>query len=208
MSSGPRERLARYTEQLGLNVDQSDRLWRYLELIEKWNQVHNLTAVRGADNMLRQHLFDSLAVLPHLTGGTVLDVGSGAGLPGIPIAIARPQLAVTLLDSSHKRAAFLRHATAELALAHVQVVAARVESFVADRRYDSIVSRAFAELADFVQLAHHLLAPGGTMLAMKGLHPFEEIARLPAGFCVREVVRLAVPELDAERHLVVIERRD
>ena len=198
--------LVHETSGLGLDARQVDQLWNHLELIEKWNQVHNLTAVRGLDNLVRQHALDSLAVLPHLNARALLDVGSGAGLPGIPLAIARPEIAVTLLDSSHKKTAFIRQAIATLQLANVQVIDARVESAPAAARYDVIISRAFAELADFAQLAHHHLAAGGTMLAMKGLHPFEEIDRLPAAFRVREVIRLAVPALTAERHLVVLEK--
>ena len=179
-------------------------LERYLDLLEKWNRVYNLTAIRERSRMVTHHLLDSLAVLPHLRGPRVLDVGSGAGLPGIPIAVANPALQVTLLESNHKKSAFLTQAVAELQLANVQVVTERVESWQPEARFDTIVSRAFAELGEFVSLAGRLLAPQGVLAAMKGVHPFEEIERLPQGFRVQQVVRLRVPGLDAERHLVLM----
>lgn len=183
---------------------QAALLERYLDLLEKWNRVYNLTAIRNRSRMVTHHMLDSLAVLPHLHGPRVLDVGSGAGLPGIPIAIASPALRVTLLEANHKKSAFLTQAVGELRLANVDVVTERVESWSTAVRFDTIVSRAFAELGEFVSLAGRLLAPEGVIAAMKGVHPFEEIERLPAGFRVREVVRLAVPGLDAERHLVLV----
>lgn len=192
---------------LGLVLDAAAqaKLVAYLRLIEKWNRVHNLTAVREPEKMVVLHLLDSLAVLPHVAAArTLLDVGAGAGLPGIPLAIARPDLAVTLLDASHKKATFLRQAKAELGLANVQVACERVEKWHPATAYDIVVSRAFAELADFVVQAGHLLAPGGTMLAMKGVHPFEEIARVPGTHRIANVIELQVPSLAAERHLVLM----
>jgi 16S rRNA (guanine527-N7)-methyltransferase len=185
--------------------DQVARLERHLALLEKWNRVYNLTAIREPERMVTHHLLDSLSILPHVRGPNVLDVGSGAGLPGIPLAIAAPGLAVTLLDSNYKKVAFLQQAVAELHLANVTVVAARVESWATDARFETIVSRAFADLGEFVGAAARLLAPGGTIAAMKGVHPHDEIERLPAGFRVREVLKLDVPLLDAERHLVLVE---
>lgn len=188
-----------------LEAPAQDRLVAYLQLIGKWNKVHNLTAVREPGQMVVLHLLDSLSVLPHLAGAkTVLDVGTGAGLPGIPLAIARPDLAVTLLDSSHKKATFLRQAKAELALANVEVACERVENWRPAALFDIVVSRAFAELADFVVQAGHLVAPGGAMLAMKGVYPFEELARVPASHRVENVVALTVPTLEAQRHLVLL----
>ena len=184
---------------------QIERLERYLALLEKWNRVYNLTAIREPERMVTHHVLDSLAILPHVRGTRALDVGSGAGLPGIPLAIARPELAVTLLDANHKKAAFLQQVVAELALANAAVASARVESCPTDARFDTIVSRAFADLGEFVAASARLLAPGGVIAAMKGVHPRDEIARLPAGFRVREIVKLAVPLLDAERHLVLVE---
>ena len=191
--------------EIPLDAPAQDRLVAYLQLIGKWNKVHNLTAVREPGQMVVLHLLDSLSVLPHLAGAkTILDVGTGAGLPGIPLAIARPELAVTLLDSSHKKATFLRQAKAELALANVEVACERVENWRPPAPFDIVVSRAFAELADFVVQAGHLVAPGGAMLAMKGVYPFEELARVPASHRVENVVALTVPTLEAQRHLVLL----
>jgi 16S rRNA (guanine527-N7)-methyltransferase len=141
-----------------------------------------------------------------MTGSRVLDVGSGAGFPGIPFAVARPDLQVALLDSNHKKAAFLRQAVAELQLKNASVVCERVESWHAGEKFDFIISRAFAEIAEFAALTRHLLAPGGLLAAMKGVYPFEEIERLPPDFRLRQVHAFAVPGLEAERHLVLIER--
>jgi 16S rRNA (guanine527-N7)-methyltransferase len=184
-----------------------DSFAAFLRLLEKWNRVHNLTAVRESEQMVVLHLLDSLSVLPHLANArSILDVGSGGGLPGIPIAIARPELAVTLLDSSHKKTTFLEQARTELALDNVTVVCERVEQWKPDRAFDGVVSRAFAELGEFVVQAQHLVAPGGRMLAMKGVYPFEEIAKVPATHRVAEVAELRVPHLEAKRHLVLVER--
>jgi len=191
---------------LGLDGRGIDRLIEYLTLLEKWNRVYNLTAVRDPAKMVSNHLLDSLAVLPLIEGAQrLLDVGSGAGLPGIPLAIARPDCSVTLLDSSHKKTAFLRQAAVELGLKNLTVVCERVEAWQAEPKFDVILSRAFAELGEFAKLSAHLLATGGRFFAMKGLHPFEEIERLPQNVAVREVVKLEVPGLHAERHLVIME---
>lgn len=198
--------LGRASAALGLALadTQVATLERYLDLLEKWNRVYNLTAIRERSRMVTHHLLDSLAVLPHVRGPRVLDVGSGAGLPGIPLAVASPALHVTLLESNHKKSAFLTQAVAELQLANVRVVAERVESWQTETRFDTIVSRAFAELGEFATLAGRLLAPQGVLAAMKGVHPFEEIERLPQGYRVQQVLRLRVPGLDAERHLVLM----
>jgi 16S rRNA (guanine527-N7)-methyltransferase len=200
--------LAEGLHALGLANDAAttERLVAYLDLLEKWNRVYNLTAIRERTQMLTHHLLDSLAVVPHIRGPHVLDVGTGGGLPGIPLAIARPDLDVTLVDSNHKKTAFLNQAVAELRLPNVRVAAERVEAWEGGQRFETIVSRAFADLAEFVTLTERLLAPGGRLVAMKGVHPFEEIGRLPPAFVAREVVKLDVPGLDAERHLVLVER--
>ena len=200
-------RLAEGLLDMGTQLDAraQARLVDYLLLLEKWNRVHNLTAVREPGQMVELHLLDSLSLLPHVANArTLLDVGAGAGLPGIPLAVARPDLQVTLLDASHKKATFLRQAKAELALDNVQVACERVESWHPQANYDVVVSRAFAELADFVTQAKHLVAPGGAMLAMKGVYPFEEIAKVPATHRVEEVVKLRVPSLDMQRHLILL----
>jgi 16S rRNA (guanine527-N7)-methyltransferase len=192
---------------LKLRADELAKLERYLDLLEKWNRVYNLTAIRGRSRMVTHHLLDSLAVLPHVKGSRVLDVGSGAGLPGIPLAIANPELQVTLLDSSHKKTAFLRQAVTELGLANATVETERVESWRTGARFETVVSRAFSELGEFVAACGRLLAPGGILAAMKGVYPRDEIERMPGGFRVVNVVRLVVPGLDAERHLVIVGAR-
>jgi 16S rRNA (guanine527-N7)-methyltransferase len=187
---------------LELPAASVDQLANYLDLLIKWNQVYNLTAIREEAKLVSHHVLDSLAVVNHLGDGNIVDVGSGAGLPGIPIAIARPERAVALLDSNHKKAAFLKQAAAELRLVNAQVVTERVESYRPMESFQTVVSRAFSDLADFVKLAGHLCAPDGIMLAMKGLHPHDEIAQLPATWKVANTVRLNVPQLEASRHLV------
>jgi 16S rRNA (guanine527-N7)-methyltransferase len=183
-----------------------ERLEKHLELIAKWNRVHNLTAVRETEQMVILHLLDSLSVLPHLEGArNVLDVGTGPGLPGIPVAIARPEMKVTLLDSSHKKCAFLQQAKIELGLDNVEIACERVENWKPAQRFDAVVSRAFSDLADFVAQAQHVVAPGGRLIAMKGVYPFDEIARVPASHRVASVIELKVPRLDAKRHLVFVE---
>jgi 16S rRNA (guanine527-N7)-methyltransferase len=193
--------------RLGLSFDapRVEAMLAYLDLMSKWNRVYNLTAIADPPRMLCHHLLDSLAVLPHIDADRLLDVGSGAGLPGIPLALARPELEVTLLEASQKKAAFLQQAAIELRLANVETVHARVEDYHTGSLYPRIIARAFSELADFVRQTAHLLAAGGRWLAMKGLYPQAEIKRL-AGVRVIEVVRLEVPGLDAERHLVILER--
>ena len=191
---------------LALPQDAARRMEQHIALVEKWNRVHNLTAVREASQMVVVHVLDSLTLLPHLGDAKrVVDVGTGAGFPGIPLAIARPDIDFTLLDSSHKKCTFLEQVRAELQLSNVQVACERVEQFRPEKRFDAVVSRAFAELSDFVTQSQHLAAPGARFLAMKGVYPFEEIARIPTTHRVCEVVELAVPSLDAKRHLVLLE---
>ena len=181
-------------------------LAQHLALLEKWNRVHNLTAVREGEAMVALHVLDSLSVLPHLgPARTLVDVGTGGGFPGIPLAIARPDVTVTLVDSSHKKCTFLEQAKAELGLSNVAVACERVESWRPASGFDVVVSRAFSELADFVQQAGHLLAPGGRFIAMKGVYPYDEIARLPASHRAARVEEVRVPGLDAKRHLVFLE---
>lgn len=193
------------TLQLDLHEQQLIRLMNYLALLVKWNSVYNLTAVRDPSLMVTQHLLDSLAVVPAFAHAReVLDVGAGGGLPGIVLAIARPDMKVSLIDTVHKKTAFLTQVKAELGLTNVTVHTARVEQLQVPHRFDVITSRAFAELADFVNWSGHLLAPGGHFIAMKGVMPKDEIARLPAGWKVSEVQPLHVPGLNAERHLIFI----
>ncbi len=154
--------------------------------------------------MVSHHILDSLAVLSHLPDGNVVDVGSGAGLPGIPIAIAGIGRPVTLLDSNHKKSAFLKQVVAELGLSDVRVVTERVESYHPAPTFTTVISRAFSDLADFVKLAGHLCSADGALIAMKGLHPEAEIAQLPAPWKVEKVERLEIPGLEATRHLVFL----
>jgi 16S rRNA (guanine527-N7)-methyltransferase len=200
--------LADGARALQLNLDERTlaQLMDYLTLLAKWNSVYNLTAVRDPAQMVTQHLLDSLAVVPAFANAhNVLDVGAGGGLPGIVLAIARPDIKVSLIDTVHKKTAFLTQVKAELGLANVTVYTARVEQLQVQQKFDVITSRAFAELNDFVTWAGHLLEDGGQFVAMKGVMPRDEIARLPSGWKVVEVQLLHVPGLDAERHLVFIE---
>jgi 16S rRNA (guanine527-N7)-methyltransferase len=201
-------RLADGLAKLAIAVpeDGQARLIKYLGLIEKWNKVHNLTAIRNPEQMLEHHLLDSLAVLPHLgLAKRLADIGSGAGLPGIPLAIAKPDLAVTLVDSSHKRQSFQQQCKSELGLGNVTAIHSRVEDFQPAQGFDVVISRAFSDLGEFVTAARHLCVPGGRLFAMKGLHPHDEIAKLPIGAHVREITQLQIPGLDAARHLLMIE---
>ncbi len=201
-------RILEAARAMGVPLEQAaaERMAAHLALVAKWNKVHNLTAVRDTEQMVVLHVSDSLSVLPSLAGAaTVLDVGTGAGFPGIPLAIAIPGMRVSLLDASHKKCSFLEQAKAELGLANVDVVCERVERWETERRYDAVISRAFADLGDFVSQAGHLVSRGGVMFAMKGVHPYEEIGRIPKSHRVREVKELLVPELDAKRHLVSVE---
>jgi 16S rRNA (guanine527-N7)-methyltransferase len=195
--------------ELGIALDEPAlrRLVDYLELLGKWNRVYNLTAIRDEGRMVTHHLLDSLAVLPHLPPGALLDVGSGGGMPGIPIAIAQPARAVTVLDSNQKKGAFLKQAVMELELKNVQVAVERIEDHRPARPYEIVISRAFSDLADFAGLAGRCVAAGGRLAAMKGVQPDDEIQRLPAAWHVERSVPLAVPRLDAARHLVLLQRR-
>jgi 16S rRNA (guanine527-N7)-methyltransferase len=200
------QQLARGLEEMGLHLDLPTQisLLSYVALMQKWNKVYNLTAVREPEKMITQHLLDSLAVLPHIVGRRIIDVGTGPGLPGIPLALANPALEITLLDSNHKKASFLRQACLELGLNNATVICERVEAWRPEEQYDVVISRAFSDLAEFVGLALHLCNDSGRMLAMKGVYPNEELTRLPATVVLQGVEPLKVPGLDAERHLVLL----
>ncbi|MEW6676891.1 MAG: 16S rRNA (guanine(527)-N(7))-methyltransferase RsmG [Pseudomonadota bacterium] len=190
--------------EIRLEAVQEVALLDYLALLAKWNRTYNLTAIHEPERMLTHHLLDSLAVLPRVGPGPLLDVGSGGGLPGIPLAIARPGLAVTLMDASQKKCGFMQQAAIELKLPAVRVIHGRVEDLANEAPFPQIISRAFSELQLFVKLTRHLLAPGGEWLAMKGVYPHEEIASLK-GARVKDTVRLHVPGLEADRHLIIME---
>ncbi|HKE41872.1 MAG TPA: 16S rRNA (guanine(527)-N(7))-methyltransferase RsmG [Casimicrobiaceae bacterium] len=205
-----RDALAAGLRTLNLDVgrEAEAKLSAYLALIQKWNRTHNLTAMVDRQRMVSHHLLDSLAVLPHLpetSGLRIIDVGSGGGLPGIPLAICRPDWLVTLIDSSRKKAAFLQQAAIELPLRNVEVVAGRVETYRPVAAYDFAISRAYSTLATFVEHAGHLVGRSGRLLAMKGVYPRQEIDAMPSGARAVEVTRLNVPGVEAERHLVVVE---
>lgn len=181
-----------------------NKLLAYQALLLKWNRVYNLTAIEDDKGVLVHHLLDSASVLPWVGESRLLDVGSGAGLPGIPLAIARPTLQVTLVDAVQKKVSFQRQTCIELGLNNVEPLHGRVESLSGKGRYDRIVSRAFADLNAFVSLTRPLLAQGGYWLAMKGRCPDQELVSLPPGVCVEAIHPLVVPGLKAERHLIVL----
>jgi 16S rRNA (guanine527-N7)-methyltransferase len=190
--------------KLAIGDAEQVRLLAYLALLGKWNKTYNLTAIHDPERMLTHHLLDSLAVLPHIAGGPLLDVGSGAGLPGIPLAIVRPELQVTLIDASHKKCAFMQQAAIDLKLDNVKVIHGRVEDMDTASGFPQIISRAFSELNEFVRVTSALLVPGGEWLAMKGVYPNEEISLLKGARLKRDI-RLHIPGLEAERHLIILE---
>lgn len=199
-------KLNRLLDSAGIMLpeNQKQQLVGYVELLHKWNKAYNLTSVRHPDEMLVRHILDSIVVEPHLQGSRFIDVGTGPGLPGIPLAIVRPDSHFTLLDSLGKRVRFLRQVQHELHLENITPVQSRVEEFPAEPPFDGVISRAFASMTDMVTWCKHLPAENGRFYALKGQRPDEEIAALPAEFSVEEVIRLQVPELDGERHLVMI----
>jgi 16S rRNA (guanine527-N7)-methyltransferase len=200
--------LVQWLTDLGtpLPAGAEERLMRYLALLRKWNRVYNLTAIREQQRLVTHHILDSLAVLPHLPPGSIVDVGTGPGLPGVPLAIARPADPVTLLDSNHKKGAFLRQVVIDCELRNAQVRIDRAEDWRPAELFALVISRAFSDLPGFIEAAGHLVAPNGVIAAMKGVYPDEELALLPATVHVERVVRLEVPGLKADRHLVLMRR--
>ena len=203
----PHAALDRGLGELALSLPSGapGKLMAYLGLLAKWNKTYNLTAIRDPLQGVSHHLLDSLAVIRDLSecAGTLADVGSGAGLPGIPIAIAEPERRVTLNDASEKKGAFLRQAVIELGLSNATVHVGRVEDWRPAEGFAVVISRGFASLVDFLASCRHLAAPSGVLAAMKGTYPHEELSQVPADCDCREVMRLKVPLLDAERHLVL-----
>ena len=189
---------------LNLNVtdDQVDQLLAFIKLIEKWNKAYNLTAIRDREEMARLHILDSLAILPYVEGRRVIDIGTGAGLPGIPLAICLPKTEFTLLDSNAKKTRFVQQVVLELKLKNVEVCHSRAENFHPEKAYDAVLTRAFASLSDMVKVTAHLLGKGGVLLAMKGQNLDAELAQI-AGKTT--VIPVSIPGTDAERCLVRIE---
>ena len=180
-----------------------EKLLAFLELLEKWNRSYNLTAVRDPEQMVPRHLLDSLTVLPYLQGPRVLDIGTGPGLPGIPLALARPDLEFVLLDSNAKKTRFATQAMHELGLKNVGIVQERVEKFHPEIKFDTLIARAFASIPDMLAASRHLCAARGRFLVMKGVFPQEELAAVTDGYRA-EVKALRIPGLDAARHVVVL----
>jgi 16S rRNA (guanine527-N7)-methyltransferase len=199
------ELLASGVAEMGLDVssDAQTKLLQYLSLLNKWNKVYNLTAVRDPLEMVTLHLLDSLSVLPYIKAKNLLDVGSGGGLPGIVLAICLPSLQVTTIDTVQKKAIFMRQVKGELGLSNLEVVHARVENYQPSEKFDAIISRAFSEIALFIKLTQHLLADNGQWLAMKGLAPMDELKNLDLK--PNKIIPLKVAGLNAERHLVIFE---
>lgn len=193
-------------EQLGLNLEaqQRQQLMDYLALFAKWNRAYNLSAIRDPEQMVRLHLLDSLAIVPHIGGERLIDVGTGGGLPGVPLAICFPHKSIGLLDSAGKKTRFLFQVKTDLSLANVQIHNCRVEAHKPADLYDGVVSRAFASLADMTQSCGHLLKSGGTFWAMKGVYPAAELEALAPNIHLRHSLALHVPGLDAERCLLAL----
>ncbi|AHG20240.1 16S rRNA methyltransferase [Chania multitudinisentens RB-25] len=188
-----------------LPEQQKQQLLGYVGMLDKWNKAYNLTSVRDPQQMLVRHILDSIVVNPYLQGSRFIDVGTGPGLPGIPLAIVRPDAHFTLLDSLGKRVRFLRQVQHELGLKNIEPVQSRVEAFMPEPPFDGVISRAFASLQDMLSWCHHLPVKGqGYFYALKGVRPEDELAQLPEGVVLEAVIRLHVPELEGERHLVVL----
>jgi len=187
-----------------VTAEQHEKLLNYIELLHKWNQTYNLTSVRDPQDMITQHILDSLSITPYLHGKRLLDVGTGAGLPGIPLAITQPGRHFTLLDSNGKKTRFLIHAQQQLGLNNIEVVQTRVEQYQPEYCFDSIMSRAFSMIKDFLEKTEHLCRKDGHFLAMKGQYPAEELNKLGKQFTVKEAHSIKVLHLDAQRHLIEI----
>jgi 16S rRNA (guanine527-N7)-methyltransferase len=202
------EELTQGARQLGVDLSevQHEKLLGYLALLIKWNKAYNLTAVRDPDEMVSRHLLDSLSVVPYIQGERQLDVGSGGGMPGIPLAILFPDMNVTCLDSNGKKTRFLTQVKLELKLDNLQVIHSRAEAFQPEQPFTGIISRAFSSLEDFTQWTRHMGDSQTRWLAMKGLHPADELVALPADFHLESAQALAVPGCQGQRHLLILRR--
>ncbi len=200
----PEEKLLRdglNTLKLSTNDDKVAKLLAFIALIEKWNKAYNLTAIRRRDEMVNLHLLDSIAILPYLEGKQIIDVGTGAGLPSIPLSIFRPDIEFQLLDSNAKKTRFVQQAILELKLSNVKVTHSRVENFQPEKLFDTVLTRAFARLPEIIDLTQHLISKNGVLLCMKGQMPEEELAAVNAQ---TTLISISVPHLEAERCLVKI----
>ena len=206
MSGDITKQLQHGLDELGLSVNDiiQSKLLGYVDLLHKWNRTYNLTAVRKPELMVTRHLLDSLVINPYVQAGRILDVGTGAGLPGIPLALIRPDDEFYLLDSNSKKTRFVTQAASELEINNVTVVKSRVEEFQPGLVFNTIMSRAFSSLSNMVTGTSHLLDSNGVLLAMKGVYPVAEVDNLPGGFELSDSIELKVPGLDAERHLLII----
>lgn len=193
---------------ISLPDQQKQQLLQLVGLLHKWNKAYNLTSVREPEAMLVRHILDSIVVSPHLAATRYIDVGTGPGLPGLPLAIVNPDKQFVLLDSLGKRIRFIRQVILELGLTNVTPVQSRVEYFHDEIGFDGVLSRAFASLTDMLTWCHHLPSQQGVFLALKGVYPEDELTSMPAGFEMVSAHRLAVPQLDAERHLIMIRKQD
>lgn len=194
---------------LEVSEQQRSQLLGYVAMLDKWNKAYNLTSVRKPEDMLVKHIMDSIVVSPHLHGDSLIDVGTGPGLPGIPLAIMNPGKSFTLLDSLGKRIRFIKQVIHELKIENVSPVQSRVEEFVPETKFDMVLSRAFASMNDMVSWCHHLPKDDdGIFLALKGIYPMDEIDNLPSWCSVTDIKALQVPELEGERHLVTLSRKD
>lgn len=189
---------------MGQSLDRQieSQLIRYIELISQWNKVFRLSSIYDLDAMVTRHLLDSLSVLPYIKGRTIIDVGTGAGLPGIPLSIAMPDRHFCLLDNNRKKIQFLEKVTQQMSLRNVHVANRAVEEFHVEPLFETVISRSFNTLSDFLALSQHLVKPGGQILAMKGVYPLTELQELNPHFKVIDVHPLKIPELSAERHVV------
>lgn len=195
--------------EIHLSDEQIQKLIKYLELLNRWNQTYNLTAVRDIEKMVYYHLVDSLVISPYLKSNNInvlADIGTGAGLPGYPLAIANPDFKIYLVETNHKRVAFLRQVQMELKIFNVEIINSRVEQAKLSQQPNGIISRAFSEIKEFISLSKHLSSSSCKFFAMKGVYPYEEIASLPEGFGLQEIIELKVPHVEGARHLAVINR--
>lgn len=192
----------------GLQVEEAARaaMLQYIGLLQRWNKAYNLTSIKDPMQMLSYHLLDSLSISPHLQGRSFIDVGTGAGLPGIPLAVTHPDKTFSLLDSNGKRIRFLFQIKTALQLNNVKEMQGRVEEYKPEKLYDGVISRAFASLTDMIEGSEHLLASGGSFYAMKGRYPDKELSELPKGYKVEQAIELDVPTLDQQRHLIIIKK--